>query len=98
MQLGWDVPDGSRTFAKDGEDHTVTFKVLPENALATIPAPSPGDIFFDFEGDPLWQDPATSQWGLEYLFGVIEAPVAETLMADATGARAADKPVFRPFW
>ncbi len=75
MQLGRDTPDGSRTFTKDGEDHTVTFKVLPENALGSIPAPSPGDIFFDFEGDPLWQDPATSQWGLEYLFGVIEAPV-----------------------
>ena len=95
MQLGRDVPDGSRTFAKDGEDHTVTFKVLPENALATIPAPSPGDIFFDFEGDPLWQDPATSQWGLEYLFGVIEAPVVDR---DAAGAHAVDRPVFRPFW
>lgn len=90
MQLGRDVPDGSRTFAKDGVEHTVTFKVLPENALAAIPAPSPGDIFFDFEGDPLWQDPGTGKWGLEYLFGVIEAP--------ATDARPADKPVFRPFW
>ena len=90
MQLGRDVPHGSRTFTKDGEDHTVSFRVLPGNALGGIPAPSPGDIFFDFEGDPLWQDPATSQWGLEYLFGVIEAPDAE---ADAAG-----KPVFRPFW
>jgi len=90
MQLGRDASDGSRTFAKDGEDHTVAFKVLPQNALATIPPPSPGDIFFDFEGDPLWQDPATSQWGLEYLFGVVEAPDA--------AAAAAGKPVFRPFW
>jgi uncharacterized protein len=90
MQLGRDVPHGARTFTKDGEDHTVSFKVLPENTLASIPAPSPGDIFFDFEGDPLWQDPATSQWGLEYLFGVIEAPDA--------AASVADKPVFRPFW
>ncbi|WP_426225186.1 TM0106 family RecB-like putative nuclease [Pseudarthrobacter sp. DSP2-3-2b1] len=90
MQLGRDVPDGSRTFAKDGAEHTVAFKVLPENALAGIPAPSPGDIFFDFEGDPLWQDPATGKWGLEYLFGVIEAPAAD--------AGATDKPVFRPLW
>ncbi|MET3172567.1 UNVERIFIED_ORG: putative RecB family nuclease [Arthrobacter sp. UYCu721] len=90
MQLGRDVPDGSRTFAKDGEEHTVTFKVLPVNALAEIPRPSPGDIFFDFEGDPLWQDPASSKWGLEYLFGVIEAPDADAL--------AAGKPAFRPFW
>lgn len=95
MQLGLDAPDGSRTFTKDGEDHTVTFKVLPENALASIPAPSPGDIFFDFEGDPLWQDPATSQWGLEYLFGVIEAPLGT---AAGSAAEAAEKPVFRPFW
>ncbi|MDQ0635237.1 putative RecB family nuclease [Arthrobacter pascens] len=90
MQLGRDIPDGSRTFIKDGQEHTVTFKVLPENALASIPAPSPGDIFFDFEGDPLWQDPATGKWGLEYLFGVIEAPVA--------GADPAGPVVFRPFW
>ncbi len=89
MQLGRDIPDGSRTFTKDGQDHTVTFKVLPDNTLAEIPPPSPGDIFFDFEGDPLWQDPATSKWGLEYLFGVIEAP---------DSAHTAEKPVFRPFW
>lgn len=99
MQLGRDTPDGSRTFTKDGEDHTVTFKVLPENALGSIPAPSPGDIFFDFEGDPLWQDPATSQWGLEYLFGVIEAPIASGQRASAdSAAEGAGKPMFRPFW
>ncbi|MBT2533043.1 TM0106 family RecB-like putative nuclease [Arthrobacter sp. ISL-48] len=90
MQLGRDLPDGSRTFIKDGEEHTVTFKILPENALESIPAPSPGDIVFDFEGDPLWQDPATGKWGLEYLFGVIEAPVAEP---DPAASQ-----VFRPFW
>jgi uncharacterized protein len=96
MQLGRDIPDGSRTFMKDGEEHTVTFKVLSGNALASIPAPSPGDIFFDFEGDPLWQDPATGKWGLEYLFGVIEAPVAQDDPAVAADPEAA--PVFRPFW
>ncbi|BAS07601.1 hypothetical protein AHiyo4_10230 [Arthrobacter sp. Hiyo4] len=95
MQLGRDVPDGSRTYSKDGEEHTVTFKVLPQNALAEIPKPSLGDIFFDFEGDPLWQDPATGKWGLEYLFGVIEAPVFDGGAADA---HAAGWPVFRPFW
>ncbi|WP_104138697.1 TM0106 family RecB-like putative nuclease [Arthrobacter sp. ZGTC131] len=90
MQTGREDPDGSRTFVKDGEQHTVTYKVLADNALASIPEPSEGDIFFDFEGDPLWQDPATGQWGLEYLFGVIEAP----LPGDPPGA----KPTFRPFW
>ncbi|MEO7070539.1 MAG: TM0106 family RecB-like putative nuclease, partial [Nostocoides sp.] len=42
--------------------------------------------FFDFEGDPMWSEPGSPDWGLEYLFGVIEAPV--------DGA----DPVFRTFW
>ena len=54
----------------------------------TCPPPDPGDIFFDFEGDPLWVDEA-GEWGLEYLFGVVEAP-----------RRAGSRPSrsFRPFW
>ncbi|MFE8887658.1 TM0106 family RecB-like putative nuclease [Pseudarthrobacter enclensis] len=88
MQLGLDTPAGSRTFSKDGEPHTVSYTVLPGHAIGSLPAPSAGDIFFDFEGDPLWQDAATGAWGIEYLFGVIEAPVAG----------AAGDPVFRPFW
>lgn len=88
MQLGLDPVAGSRTFTRDGQPHTVSYRVLPENSIGSLPAPSPGDIFFDFEGDPLWQDPATGAWGIEYLFGVVEAPVA--------GAQG--DPVFRPFW
>jgi uncharacterized protein len=34
--------------------------------LARLPEPSPGDVFFDFEGDPYWGDE-----GLEYLFGTV---------------------------
>ena len=44
-------------------------------ALAKLPAPSPGDIFFDFEGDPLYREADPRVWGLEYLWGVIEAPL-----------------------
>jgi uncharacterized protein len=51
----------------------VTFEVVDPAPLAAIPTPSPGDIYFDFEGDPLWQDPE-GRFGLEYLFGVIETP------------------------
>ncbi len=64
----------------------VSAEVHTPDALAAVPAPSPGDIFFDFEGDPLWREPGSPSWGLEYLFGVVEAPVGE------------DPPVFRPFW
>ncbi len=73
MQLGLDAPAGSRTYTKDGDAHTVSYSVLPEHTIGTLPPPSPGDIFFDFEGDPLWQDPATGAWGMEYLFGVDRA-------------------------
>jgi uncharacterized protein len=36
----------------------------PERGFARLPAPSPGDVFFDIEGDPYW-----GQEGLEYLLG-----------------------------
>jgi len=35
--------------------------------LAALPEPSPGDLFFDMEGDPFIED-----GGLEYLFGITE--------------------------
>ena len=40
----------------------------PLRGLALLPAPSPGDIFFDIEGDPF-----LGEHGLEYLFGVVQA-------------------------
>ena len=42
--------------------------VDPERGLATLPPPSPNDLFFDIEGDPYAFDD-----GLDYLFGVLEA-------------------------
>ncbi len=45
---------------------------------------SAGDVFFDFEGDPLWHERGSSTWGLEYLFGIVEVDTGE--------------PVFRTFW
>ncbi|MGH9208552.1 MAG: TM0106 family RecB-like putative nuclease, partial [Acidimicrobiales bacterium] len=44
------------------------YELLPFSSaegLATLPSPSPGDLFFDIEGDPFVGDE-----GLEYLFGV----------------------------
>lgn len=40
--------------------------------LNAVPAPNDGDLFFDFEGDPLHNE-GGEQWGLDYLFGVMEA-------------------------
>ncbi|NEN06018.1 TM0106 family RecB-like putative nuclease [Diaminobutyricibacter tongyongensis] len=42
------------------------------SALAVLPTPSPGDIFFDFEGDPLYTEGPGERWGLDYLFGSID--------------------------
>lgn len=39
--------------------------------IALIPEPNPGDVFFDFEGDPLFVEPGWPELGLEYLFGSI---------------------------
>ncbi|HWA58583.1 MAG TPA: TM0106 family RecB-like putative nuclease, partial [Gemmatimonadales bacterium] len=51
--------------------HELLEPVVANQGLAGLPAPSAGDLFFDLEGDP-WFENA----GIEYLFGV----------ADATGA------------
>lgn len=47
------------------------YRLLPptaETGFALLPEPSPGDLFFDVEGNPFW-DP---KGGLEYLFGVLD--------------------------
>ena len=52
-----------------------TFDVHYAPAIHTLPVPSHGDIFFDFEGDPLYTEPAPigeSHWGIDYLFGWVD--------------------------
>jgi predicted RecB family nuclease len=61
---------------------TPQFEVADPQPLALLPNPDDGDLFFDFEGDPLWTADG-AEWGLEYLFGVLEA--------GRSGA-------FRPLW
>ncbi|GAB3632469.1 TM0106 family RecB-like putative nuclease [Microbacterium shaanxiense] len=56
-------------------DDTPTFDVHHPGAIHTLPRPSRGDIFFDFEGDPLYTEPAAdgrAQWGIDYLFGWVD--------------------------
>ncbi|MDH6237676.1 TM0106 family RecB-like putative nuclease [Cryobacterium sp. CG_9.6] len=63
----------------------IVWEVVNPAALAGLPEPDAGDIFFDFEGDPLYSeialgdsaateniDNAGSAWGLDYLFGLVE--------------------------
>jgi predicted RecB family nuclease len=49
-----------------------TFELLPleaETGFALLPDPSPGDLFFDFEGNPFWDHDGS----LEYLWGQTDA-------------------------
>ena len=41
-------------------------------ALAMLPQPSAGDWFFDFEGDPLYDEGDPAVAGLEYLWGILD--------------------------
>lgn len=49
----------------------VSYQVKSPHRLFDIPEPDEGDIFFDFEGDPVYRNPDTGAAGLEYLFGLI---------------------------
>ncbi len=56
---------------------TPQFEVADPQPLTLLPEPDDGDLFFDFEGDPLWTADGVD-WGLEYLFGVLESGKAST--------------------
>ncbi|WP_410605322.1 TM0106 family RecB-like putative nuclease [Amycolatopsis sp. lyj-90] len=45
----------------------IAYEIIDPDALATLPPPAPGDVFFDMEGDPY----ALAGEGLEYLFGAV---------------------------
>ena len=79
FQTGLERGDGAAMAPAHGDEpaHEVRFGVLPTHTIAGLPPSSPGDVYFDFEGDPLWQDPGTGIWGLEYLFGVVEPAAAD---------------------
>ena len=51
----------------------VSHEVHNPQALEALPAPSAGDLFFDFEGDPMFGAGGAGRWGLEYLWGVLRA-------------------------
>ncbi|MCF8548513.1 MAG: ribonuclease H-like domain-containing protein [Pontimonas sp.] len=70
--------------SRNNPDGRPAWEVLSRGMIENLPAPNPGDIFFDFEGDPTYQEFASdgsplgslshgddSVWfGIEYLFGM----------------------------
>ena len=61
-------------------------ELIPRQGLLMLPHPSPGDLFFDMEGDPFFSSDEVD--GIEYLFGVIEPG-----LGDESG-----QPTFHSFW
>ncbi|HLG69790.1 MAG TPA: TM0106 family RecB-like putative nuclease [Chloroflexota bacterium] len=61
----------ARLQLRQRETEQVHYELLPPDGpgrgLCALPAPSPGDLFFDMEGDP-WE----GDDGLEYLFGLVD--------------------------
>lgn len=53
-------------------------RVREAAVLHALPAPSPGDLYFDFEGDPLYTEHDPARWGLDYLFGMVDAGSDDT--------------------
>ena len=61
--------DASRSDTHPGGE--VTAELSDPSGIALVPEPNPGDVFFDFEGDPLYLEDGWTDLGLEYLFGTI---------------------------
>jgi predicted RecB family nuclease len=75
----------------------VVYETLPPIAgfgLSRLPEPSPGDIFFDFEGDPFVGD-----GGLEFLFGYLYLDVvgAQRYLGDWASNRQQERAAFERF-
>ncbi|MET0296633.1 MAG: TM0106 family RecB-like putative nuclease [Microbacterium sp.] len=75
-RLQLDSPAGGVIVAEPTQSAPIpTFEVVQPQALGALPRPDQGDLFFDFEGDPLYTEEAGAepkQWGLDYLFGWVD--------------------------
>jgi uncharacterized protein len=59
---------------ESGQDSFELLEPQPQSGLALLPDPSPGDLFFDFEGNPFWDH----EGSLEYLWGISDVDDAFT--------------------
>lgn len=55
----------------DRVDAKPPYELVDAQPLMVLPDADKGDLFFDFEGDPLWTTDGRD-WGLEYLWGVLD--------------------------
>jgi predicted RecB family nuclease len=75
-----------------GEHKVELLEPAKRRGLALLPPPEPGDVFFDMEGDPLYEN------GLEYLFGAITNDTGEPVFLPFWGTdREKEKLAFEAF-
>jgi predicted RecB family nuclease len=74
---------------KTGTDEVEILPLAEARGFARLPQPDPGDIFFDMEGDPLFEG------GLEYLFGLVHIEGSDEIFTPFWGHdRDAEKRAF----
>jgi predicted RecB family nuclease len=74
LQLSAPAGTGEPAPAELGDAPPVPpFEVVAPTALGALPRPDMGDLFFDFEGDPLHTEGDAKIWGIDYLFGWVDA-------------------------
>ncbi|MGP7959695.1 TM0106 family RecB-like putative nuclease [Sanguibacter sp. A247] len=76
LQVRQTPPDGPAPLLPDGRPD-VAAEVFDPSVLGQLPPRSAGDLFFDFEGDPLWVGEEPDDWGLEYLWGMVAEPTSD---------------------
>jgi uncharacterized protein len=66
----------ARIQVRQAETGRPQWELVDAAPIEQLPPPDPGDVYFDFEGDPLWTDADRwgREYGLEYLFGWVERP------------------------
>ncbi|WP_069385718.1 TM0106 family RecB-like putative nuclease [Cellulosimicrobium cellulans] len=87
LQLGTGRADGTVVWADAAGPHELSWRIDDPAPVHALPAPSPGDLFFDFEGDPLWADADGRSRGIDYLFGWVGRP-----------AQPGEEPPFHALW
>ncbi|WP_402374638.1 TM0106 family RecB-like putative nuclease [Isoptericola rhizosphaerae] len=91
LQLGTEPGHGSVKIETDDGPAELRWALTDPRSVERLPPPSEGDVFFDFEGDPLWTPPdgagAPAASGIDYLFGWV------TRDLDAEG-----RPAFHALW
>lgn len=74
----------------------LAYEIIDSAALAALPLPAPGDVFFDMEGDPFFVG-AAQESGLEYLFGAVTEGGSQRFTAFWAHSRTEEKRAFEGF-